>query len=109
MLPFLQRGSDDWKSSLDREDERELNKMLKKLEKYRHSYTKSENVKNAQLWTAILEMQKEKEEIDKRLRRMEYVFGGMIERVRKQINDQDAELERKEKDLESLLKSLDKF
>ena len=68
-------------------------------------------MKIAQLWTAILEMEKEKEHIERRVRRMEYIFSGMTERLKEEIIREDVKnIEaKKERDLENLIRSLEKF
>ena len=110
MIPFLQK-KDDWKKSLTSKDEKKLNEILFKTEKHKAAYLKSNNVKIAQLWAAMLEMEKEKEYMEKRVRRMEYVFSGMTERLRDEIIREDTKKneEKKEKDLENLIRSLEKF
>lgn len=89
---------DDWKQMLPPEDEERLNGMLKSIAKHRSAYRTSKDVKVAQLWCALLEMRKENALLHKRLKRMEYIFDGIAERIRREG------LEDKE-----LLESLDKF
>src|SRR3989304_6069455 len=110
MMPFFQK-KDDWKKSLTSKDEKKLNEIIIKTEKYNTAYLKSNNVKIAQLWTAILEMEKEKEHIERRVRRMEYIFSGMTERLKEEIIREDVKnIEaKKERDLENLIRSLEKF
>jgi len=110
MMPFFQKKN-DWKKSLANKDEKKLNEILVKTEKHKTAYLQSSNVKIAQLWTSILEMEKEKEHIERRVRRMEYIFSGMTERLKDEIIKEDTEKteDKKEKDLENLIRSLEKF
>src|SRR3989344_6170220 len=104
MMLFFQK-KDDWKSSLQKKDEKKLNEILVKTEKHKMAYLKSNNIKIAQLWSALLEMEKEKEYMERRIRRMEYIFSGMTERLRNEIVLEDTEKaeKRKERDLENLI------
>src|SRR3989344_1668548 len=110
MMPFFQK-KDDWKKSLTNKDEKKLNEILVKTEKHKTAYLQSSNVKIAQLWAAMLEMEKEKEHIERRVRRMEYIFSGMTERLKDEIIKEDTGKteDKKEKDLENLIRSLEKF
>ncbi len=88
----------DWKEFLSAADEDKLNELLKTIAKHRGAYQNAEEVKVAQLWCAILELQKENISLQKRLHYIEDMLEGMFEKVRKQ------ERERLE-----LSKSLEKF
>src|SRR3989344_3595365 len=110
MMPFFQK-KDDWKSSLPKKDEKKLNEILVKAEKHKTAYLKSSNVKIAQLWIALLEMEKENEIMERRVRRIEYIFSGMTERLRDELKREDMKKneDKKERDLENLIRSLEKF
>ena len=95
---MLFRIVDDWKQFLPPEDERRLNDMLKSVAKHRTAYRASKDIKVAQLWCALLEMQKQNQLLHRRLKRMEYIFDGIAERIRQE------QLEEKE-----VLEALDKF
>ena len=58
----------NWKEHLSKEDEKRLNDILHKVEKYRRAYRASEEVATSQFWSAMLEHKKGNERI---LRRME--------------------------------------
>jgi hypothetical protein len=90
--------SDDWKQLLSPEDEARLNEILKRVSKYRGAYKNAHDVKNAQLWAAVLELRKENQALLNRLKKTEFILDGMRERVRQQ---DAAERE--------LLESLEKF
>lgn len=74
---------DDWKQFLPPEDERRLNDILKSIAKHRSAYRASKDIKVAQLWCAFLELQKQNQVLHSRLKRMEYIFDGIAERIRK--------------------------
>ncbi len=95
---MLFKVSDDWKQLLSPEDEEKLNEILKRAARYRGAYRNAHDVKNAQLWAAILELRKENQALLNRLKRTEFVLDGMRERIRKQ---EDSERE--------LIESLEKF
>lgn len=85
--------TDNWKEFLSAEDERKLNDVLEKAAKHRQAYKIADDVKIAQLWCALVELKKENIELHNRLRRIEFMLNGMIER---------AELGKKELLVESL-------
>ena len=95
---MLFRVVDDWKQFLPPEDETRLNSLLKAVAKHRNAYRASKDIKIAQLWCAFLESRKENAVLYRRLRRLEYIFEGIAERVRK-----EDVLERE------ILESLEKF
>ena len=64
----------DWKTYLSKEDEAKLNDIIKVASKHREAYSKAENIKMAQLWCALLEMQKQQELLENRLNHLEDVF-----------------------------------
>lgn len=88
----------DWKEFLSSEDEEKLNQMLKKISRYRGAYQNADEVKNAQLWCAILELQKENLILQKRLHDIEDLLEGMFDKIRKH-----------ERERVDLAKSLEKF
>ncbi len=95
---MLFRIVDDWKQFLPPEDETRLNAILRHVARHRNAYRSAKDVKTAQLWCAVLEMRKENIALHRRLKRIEYIFEGIAERIRKE------ELEEKE-----ILESLEKF
>jgi len=95
---MLFKVSDDWKQLLSPEDEARLNEILKRVAKHRGAYKNAHDIKNAQLWAAILELRKENQALLHRLKKTEFIMDGLRERIRKQ---QESELE--------LIESLEKF
>lgn len=89
---------DDWKQMLPPEDEKRLNAILRNTAKHRSAYRTSKDVKSAQLWCALLEMRKENQVLLKKVKRLEYIFEGLAERMRQE------NLEEKE-----IIESLEKF
>ena len=88
----------DWKEFLSVDDEEKLNDILKKISKYRGAYQNSEEIKNAQLWCALLESHKENRILQKRLNALEDLLEGMFDKIRKQ-----------ERERVDLARSLEKF
>ena len=87
---------DDWKQMLPPEDETRMNTMLRNIAKHRPAYRSSKDVKTAQLWCALLEMRKENQLLLKKVKRLEYIFEGLAERM-KQDNDEKQIIESLEK------------
>ena len=50
---------DDWKNNLNDADKKILAEILDSTKKYRFAYKSSDDVKIAQLWTALIEFKKE--------------------------------------------------
>ncbi len=85
---MLFKVSDDWKQLLSPEDEAKLNEILKRVAKYRGAYKNSHDIKNAQLWAAVLELRKENQALLNRLKKTEFILEGVKERVRKQDTEE---------------------
>ncbi len=95
---MLFRTTEDWKQYLSPDDETKLNDLLKKVQKYRAAYRQGPDIKTAQLWTAMLELRKENQALLRKIQKIEYIFDGMVERIKKQ-QAEDREL----------IESLEKF
>jgi hypothetical protein len=74
----------NWKKFLSSEDEMFLNEILLKTARHRGAYKNADEVKIAQLWCSFVETRKHISAIDDRLRRIEYLLGGIIKRSREQ-------------------------
>ena len=81
---MLFKVSDDWKQLLSQEDEIKLNEILNRVSKYRGAYKNAHNVKNAQLWTAIIELRKENKALLNRIKKTEFIIDGVRDRIRAQ-------------------------
>ncbi|MBI4170793.1 MAG: hypothetical protein HY514_03800 [Candidatus Aenigmarchaeota archaeon] len=95
---MLFRTTEDWKQHLGPDDEAKLNDILRKVQRHRSAYRQAPDIKTAQLWAALLEMKKENAALLRKIQRMEYIFEGMTERIKKQ-QQEDKEL----------IESLEKF
>ncbi len=95
---MLLKSTRDWKEFLAPEDEEKLNEFLKKVAKQRSAYKNADDVKIAQLWSAMLELRKENLILQKRLNEMEDIFQAIHERMK-----------RRHEEKEELIKSLEKF
>ncbi|MAH43115.1 hypothetical protein CL614_05350 [archaeon] len=74
----------EWKGFLSATDEKTLNEFLEKIADYRPAYKNAENVKNAQIWTAMLELLKQNKKLQERTRRLEFVLEGLTSRYNKE-------------------------
>ena len=95
---MLFKTTEDWKQFMSPDDEAKLNDILRKVQKHRSSYRQAPDVRTAQLWAALLEMRKENAALLRKIQRMEFIFEGMVERIKKQ-QEQDKDL----------IQSLEKF
>lgn len=92
---MLFNATKNWKKLLAIEDEMLLNDLLLRGAKHRGAYKNADDVKIAQIWCALVETKKQINSMDERLRRIEYLLGGIIKRSHE--------------DEEKLLKSLRNF
>jgi len=95
---MLFKTEKNWKEFLSIEDEETLNEILRKTAKHRGAYKNSDEIKLAQLWCALIELKRENVALYKKIKKMEFFFNGMIERIKKEITE--------EKDI---IKDLEKF
>ena len=95
---MLFKSTKDWKQYLSPEDEEKLNAIIRRVAKYRGSYKNSDEVKIAQLWSAILELYKQNLILQKRLDEVTEIFDSMTERLKKKCEDK-----------KELIESLERF
>lgn len=55
----LFKKKEDWKNNLSDEDKQVLSELLDSTKKHRFAYNSSDDIKVAQLWTALVELKKE--------------------------------------------------
>jgi len=89
---------DDWKQNLPAEDEVRLNEIIRKVSKHRTAYRSSKDIKIAQLWCAILEMDKKTRDMSSDMRKLKTIIDGFATVIR-QAESQD----------DQLIRSLEKF
>lgn len=63
----LFKKKSDWKSNLSEEDKMLLTELLDSTKKHRYAYTSADDVKVAQLWTALVEVKKELQKMNEML------------------------------------------
>lgn len=78
---MLLKTNKNWKKYLNIDDEALLNKIIEDVAKYRSAYKTAEEVKIAQLWCALLDMEKKIQRIDKRMKRIEIIFDAIAQRM----------------------------
>ena len=96
-MAMLFKVEKNWKEYMSPEDEERLNDILKKVQKHRGAYSNADDIKMAQLWCAILELRKENAALLRKLQRTEYILGGMVDRIKKQMEDDREVIESLEK------------
>lgn len=87
------KSEKNWKSFLTPEDERKMAELLERVAKYRGAYFNSEDVKTAQLWCALLEASKQNAALEARIKRLEYLIGGILSRSKRLDDARDALLD----------------
>ena len=55
----LFKKKEDWKNNLDDESKQILSEVLDSTKKHRYAYNSADDVKAAQVWTALIELKKE--------------------------------------------------
>ena len=83
---MLVKTEKNWKALLTPEDEARLNALLERVKLYRGAYLNADEVKLAQMWSAILQLDKENSELEARVRSIEWLLNGMLGRA-KQMQD----------------------
>lgn len=58
-MALFGRRKEDWKENLNDEDKPVLSSILDSTKKHRYAYNSADDIKIAQLWTALIEMKKE--------------------------------------------------
>ncbi len=69
----------DWKNCLHPEDKELLLQIIERAKKHHCAYEKADDVKVAQLWTALLEMQKDINEVKQMLGKVSEPFKAIVE------------------------------
>jgi hypothetical protein len=85
-MGMLLRSEKNWKSLLTPQDEERLNGLLERTKQYRGAYMNAEDVKLAQMWCTMLQIEKENSALEARVRRLEWMLNGMLGRA-KMIQD----------------------
>lgn len=97
---MLTKTEKNWKNFLRPEDEAKLNAILENAAHHRGAYFNADEVKMAQIWCALLESEKRNDDLQNRLKRIEFLLDGLLARYRRL---RAAECK------EPLTESLDKF
>jgi len=71
-------NSEDWKEELSDEAKQTLSKLFEMTRKYKYAYTQADDVKVAQLWSALVEMQKEIDSLNETLGKVQEPFNAII-------------------------------
>lgn len=72
-------NGEDWKDLLPRKEQEMLAEILDSTKDYRAAYMQADDVKVAQLWTALIEFKKECHEIKDMLERVATPFRAIVE------------------------------
>jgi hypothetical protein len=72
-------NGDDWKDLLPRKDQEMLAELLDSTRDYRAAYMQADDVKVAQLWTALIEFKKECHEIKEMVEKVAMPFKAIVE------------------------------
>jgi len=73
------KGKKDWKDNLNDDAHVILSDIIDSTKKHRCAYSSSDDVKTAQLWTALVEMKKQLDETTCLLKKVEMPFRAIIE------------------------------
>ncbi len=88
---MLNKNKEDWKNFLGPEARNMLANILNKTKRHKGAYIQSEDVKIAQLWCALVEMQKKMDKMQKIQVKLEKPFQSIVEvgekKKRKAIED----------------------
>lgn len=68
----------DWKNELSDEDKQTLSTILDSTKKHRHAYNSADDVKVAQLWTALVEVKKELNKTNELLGKLQEPWKAIV-------------------------------
>ena len=113
-MVIFKREEKDWKSFLREDAKLLLSEIFEKVRKHRAAYSYAGNVKSAQLWCALIEVEREIRNIEERLEKLEKTLRPILEvseeekkrTIQKLIEEMipSKEKEEKEKIVEELMK-----
>lgn len=112
------KEKEDWKNYLNEKDKEILAELLTSAKKHRSAYFQADDVKIAQLWTALIELKKDIDEIKSILGKVKAPFEAIVkvgeEEKRKAIERIISEIikptdEETKKTTKALVESLMKF
>lgn len=69
---------EDWKNYLSDESKQVLEELFNSTRKHRGAYSQSDNIKIAQIWSALIEIKKELEEVKEHLGKVEKPWEAII-------------------------------
>jgi len=72
-------AKEDWKLKLSQDAQKILSELLEKAKKHECAYLQADDVKVAQVWSALIELVKEFEEIKKRVEVLVEPFKQIVE------------------------------
>jgi len=75
---MLFEKEEDWKDLLSEDAKKTLAELLDKTKQHRGAYTQADDVKIAQLWTALVELRKEMAEFTDVVKRIEEPFKAIV-------------------------------
>jgi len=90
---MLLKQNQHWRNLLPAEDNARLDEILSKAAKHRSVYLMAPDVRAAQLWIAMLEVEKENDRLRKRVERLEFLLDGIVKRSKMIERDWDEVLE----------------
>ena len=74
---------DDWKQNLHTDDEVRLNEILRNVVRHRAAYRTAKDVKNAQLWCALLELDKKTQDMNYNMEKLQMIIEGFADVIRR--------------------------
>lgn len=69
----------DWKDLLDEDSRKELAELLDAASRHRNAYSASDDIKIAQLWSALVELRKETKQARELLEKLRAPFQAIVE------------------------------
>src|SRR3972149_1366283 len=69
---------EDWKDYLAPDAQQVLANLIESAKLHKGAYTRSDDIRNAQLWTALIEMKKEIENLKEKYGKLEGPFKAIV-------------------------------
>lgn len=77
-MTMVFQDKEDWKDFLSDDAKQILENIFNSAKKHKGAYTHADDVKIAQLWTALIELKKEMEDVKKVLGKVEEPFKAIV-------------------------------
>ncbi len=77
-MALFRKKKEDWKDNLSDEDRQVMSQIFDSTKKHRYAYNSADDVKVAQLWTALVELKKELQKTNELLGKVQEPWKDIV-------------------------------